>query len=105
MFYSPLEKDSYEEDSQILRIFFVAVLFKWAVSIGIQSKELDDESEEGFVGARYAVVRHTVALHDGNSPPEKDSYPTKEFKAKPTPGPRAKNMLQLDHVGASQPET
>ena len=66
---------------------------------------IDDSSEEGFVGARYAVVRHTVALHDGHSPPEKDSYPTKEFKAKPTPGPRAKNMLQLDHVGASQPET
>ena len=77
MFYSPLEKDSYEEDSQILRIFFVAVLFKWAVSISMQSKELDDESEEGFVGARYAVARIRVPdrASDAAHPPDSLIYP------------------------------
>ena len=35
----------------------------------MQSKEWDDSSEEGFVGARYAAARHTVPDRADAAPP------------------------------------
>ena len=43
----------------------------------MQSKEWDDCSEEGFVGARYAAARHTVPdrASDAAPPPDSPIYP------------------------------